>query len=214
MRRIEHADDIRDGLAALARNDRRLRRVIATAGEVPLRRAPPGFASLASIVVAQQVSKAAAETIFGRLSGLIDPLTPDNVLAAGEEALRAAGLSRPKQRTLLATARAVADGALDLDSVPGREAADAIVHMTAVHGIGAWTAEVYLLFCAGHPDIFPARDVALQSAVGTAFGLAARPGEKDLIRIAESWTPWRGVAARLFWAYYATGKGRDAGTGV
>ena len=77
-------------------------------------------------------------------------------------------------------------------------------------GIGPWTAEVYLLFAAGHPDIFPARDVALQTAVGHALGMEARPGEKALIAIAESWRPWRGVASRLFWAYYRTIKGRDA----
>jgi DNA-3-methyladenine glycosylase II len=85
-----------------------------------------------------------------------------------------------------------------------------MARLTAVHGIGRWTAEVYLLFAAGHPDIFPARDVALQTAVGHAFGLAARPDEKALIAIAESWAPWRGVAARLFWAYYRALRGREA----
>ncbi|MBK8456666.1 MAG: DNA-3-methyladenine glycosylase 2 family protein [Phyllobacteriaceae bacterium] len=214
LRRIDHDDDIRDGLAELARRDKRLKTVIAATGAVPLRRSPPGFASLVSIVVAQQVSKAAADTIHARLIGLVDPLTPENVLAGGEDPMRAAGLSRPKQKTLLAVAQAVADGVLDLDAVLAHDAADAIAHMTAVHGIGAWTAEIYLLFCAGHPDIFPARDVALQAAVAGAFDLAARPGEKELIRIAESWSPWRGVAARLFWAYYAIGKGREAGTGA
>lgn len=212
MRRIDHDDDISEGLRALVRADPRLKRVVAEAGDVPLRRSPPGFASLASIVVSQQVSKAAADAIHSRLLALVDPLTPENLIAAGEEAMRAAGLSRPKQRTMLAIAGALNGGALDLDHACRQDAPDAIAAMTAVPGIGPWTAEIYLLFCAGHPDIFPARDVALQAAVAGAFALTERPTEKALIRIAEAWTPWRGVAARLFWAYYRGMKGRDAAT--
>ena len=103
----------------------------------------------------------------------------------------------------------VEDG-LDLDHLCGVEAEEAIARLTALHGVGRWTAEVYLLFAAGHPDIFPARDVALQSAVGHAMGIDPRPGEKALLTIAESWAPWRGVASRLFWAYYRETRGRDA----
>jgi DNA-3-methyladenine glycosylase II len=109
---------------------------------------------------------------------------------------------------LLALSRAVADG-LDLTHLCSLPAESAAATLTAVPGVGPWTADVYLLFSAGHPDIFPARDVALQSAVGHALGLATRPDEKSLIAIAESWSPWRGVAARLFWAYYRTMKGRE-----
>ena len=101
-------------------------------------------------------------------------------------------------------------GALDLHGLCDLPHDAAIAQLTAVRGIGPWTAEVYLLFCAGHPDMFPAKDVALQSAVGDAFSLAARPDEKALAAIAESWAPWRGVAARLFWAYYRATRGRDA----
>ncbi len=214
VRRIDHADDIAAGLAALAQADPRLGSVIAVAGEVPLRRSPAGFESLTSIVVAQQISKAAADTIESRLRRLVDPLTPAKLIEAGEEAMREAGLSRPKQRTLTAIARAVLDGGVDLDAACDYEAGEAIAHLTAIHGIGTWTAEIYLLFCAGHPDIFPARDVALQSAVATGLGLAARPTEKELIRTAEAWSPWRGVAARLFWAFYRETKGREAATGT
>ena len=122
---------------------------------------------------------------------------------------REAGLSRPKQRTLRAAAQAVVDG-LDLDHLCILDPDDAMARMVAVSGIGPWTAEVYLLFAAGHPDIFPARDVALQTAVGHALGMETRPGEKALIAIAKSWRPWRGVASRLFWAYYRTIRGKDA----
>jgi DNA-3-methyladenine glycosylase II len=208
MRVISTLDDISAGLDALCVLDSRLTMVRGAAGEVPLRRSEPGFASLVSIIVAPQVSRASADAIFGRMSRLIDPLTPEAVLLAGEVVFREAGLSRPKQRTLLAIAAAVRDG-LDLHHLCGLEAEEAIRRLTAVSGIGPWTAEVYLLFAAGHPDIFPARDVALQTAVGHALGIHPRPSEKALIAIAELWSPWRGVASRLFWAYYRGLKGRE-----
>ena len=209
MQRIASLDDIAAGLDALCRIDPRLEIVRRMAGEVPLRLSQPGFQSLASIIVSQQVSRASADAIFGRLVRLVDPLTPETILAAGEDIFREAGLSRPKQRGLLAVAQAVAGG-LDLDHLCTLDAVEAIAAMTAVPGIGPWTAECYLLFAAGHPDVFPARDVALQTAVGHALGIDPRPPEKVLIRLAESWSPWRGVASRLFWAYYRELKGRDA----
>lgn len=208
MRRISNLDDVNLGLDALCALDPRLKVVRSMAGEVPLRLTEPGFASLASIIVSQQVSTASAKAIFGRFTALVDPLTPEALLAAGEGVFREAGLSRPKQRTLLAVAQAASDG-LDLDGLCQLDAQDAMAAMVAISGIGPWTAEVYLLFAAGHPDIFPARDVALQSAVGHALGIDPRPGEKALIRLAESWAPWRGVASRLFWAYYRETRGRD-----
>ncbi len=209
MRRIATLNDVYAGLDALCALDPRLARVRGLAGEVPLRLSEPGFQSLASIVVAQQVSRASADAIFARLTLLLDPLTPQAVLGAGEEALRAAGLSRPKVRALEGAARAVADDGLDLHLLCSLDAARATAALTAIAGIGTWTAECYLLFCAGHPDVFPARDVALQSAVGHALGTDPRPPEKVLAALAESWAPWRGVAARLFWAYYHEWKGRE-----
>ena len=209
MQRIATLDDIARGLDALCIIDPRLEKVRGMAGEVPLRLSEPGFRSLASIIVSQQVSRASADAIFGRLTKLVDPLTPQAILAAGEDMFREAGLSRPKQRGLIAVAQAVADG-LDLHHLCSLDAQEAITTMTTVPGIGPWTAEVYLLFAAGHPDIFPARDVALQSAVGHALGIDPRPPEKTLITLAESWSPWRGVASRLFWSYYRETRGRDA----
>jgi DNA-3-methyladenine glycosylase II len=208
-RRIASLDDISAGLDALCRMDPRLAAIRSAAGEVPLRRSPPGFASLASIIVSQQVSTASARAIFGRFERLVDPLTAGKVLSATDAVFREAGLSRPKVKALRAIAEAVAGG-LDLDHLETLDAPEAIARLTAVSGIGPWTAEVYLLFAVGHPDIFPARDVALQTAVGHALGMDARPDEKKLIEIAESWRPWRGVASRLFWAYYRAIKGRDA----
>ena len=208
MRRISTLEDVAAALDALCRLDARLDQVRATTGEVPLRLSEPGFASLVSIVVSQQVSRASAEAILGRLTRLVDPLTPQALLASGDEVFRSAGLSRPKQRTLLALSEAVSSG-LDLHGLCNRGADEAIGELTAVSGIGPWTAQVYLLSAAGHPDVFPAGDVALQSAVGHALGIDPRPGERALVRLAESWTPYRGVASRLFWAYYRAIKGRE-----
>ena len=210
MQRIDDEDDVARGLQALLEIDPRLRAVAAVAGVLPLRRSPPGFQSLVSIILAQQVSTASAAAIEKRFLALLDPLTARAVLEAGEAVFREAGLSRPKQATVVAAAEQVDAGALDLHGLCDLPHDAAIAQLTAVRGIGPWTAEVYLLFCAGHPDMFPAKDVALQSAVGDAFSLAARPDEKALAAIAESWAPWRGVAARLFWAYYRATRGRDA----
>lgn len=209
MERITSLDDIARGLDALVARDPRLHPVRSAAGEVPLRLIEPGFASLASIVVSQQVSTASARAIFGRLSSLHDPLTPEAILAGGEPVMRQAGLSGPKIRTLLAAATAVREG-LDLEELCRLDAGEAMARLTALPGIGPWTAEIYLLFCAGHPDIFPSRDIALQAAVGHALGIEGRPTAGEVAAVAESWTPWRGVAARLFWAYYRGLRGRDA----
>jgi DNA-3-methyladenine glycosylase II len=209
MQRISSVSDIAEALDALVAADPRLKAVRAAAGDVPLRLSSPGFSSLVSIIVSQQVSRASADAILGRLLALVEPLTADTVLLSEADIFRRAGLSRPKQAALLALAQAV-QGGLDLDGLCERDAGAAIAELTAVPGIGPWTAEVYLLACAGHPDVFPARDVALQSAVGAALGIAPRPGEKALTAIAESWAPWRAVAARLFWAYYRQIKGREA----
>lgn len=210
MRRIDSLDDIEAGLEALLAADARLAVIRAVAHAVPLRRSSPGFESLASIIVAQQVSTASAAAIWARFKQVVDPLTPENYIASGEEAWRLAGLSRPKQRALLCVSEAVTGGTLDLHGLCDLPAQQAIEALVAIKGIGVWTAEVYLLFAAGHPDVFPAGDVALQAAVGHALGHEKRPDAVALRALAEAWSPWRGVAARLFWAYYAAIKGREA----
>jgi DNA-3-methyladenine glycosylase II len=208
MQRIETTDHVHQGLEALQTLDPRLIKVARIAGAVPLRRNPAGFESLCGIIVSQQISKASADAIFARLKAAIDPFTPGKLTSLGDAPLIAAGLSRPKQRTFLAIAEACQSG-LDLEALCLLPAGEAITQLTALPGIGPWTAEVYLLFCAGHPDVFPAADIALQNAVRHAFGLESRPNPKPLAEIAASWSPWRSVAARLFWAYYANMKGRE-----
>ena len=203
MRIIESERDIADGLAYLAKRDRRLRRVIARAGPVPLRRRPGGFAGLARIVVGQQVSTASAEAIWSRFAEAFPGCAPASVAAAGEATLKAVGLSAPKIRTLRAAAAAALDG-LDLAGLAAAPAEAAHARLTLVKGIGPWTADIYLLFCIGHADIFPAGDLALRNAVADAFGLAPPVAVDEIAAIAERWSPWRGVAAALFWAYYRT----------
>lgn len=210
MTRIDTIQHIDAALAALGEADPRLRPVIAAAGRVPLRRIAPGFDSMVSIVISQQVSRASAEAITGRLRGLVDPLTPDAMLASEDALFRQAGVSRPKERTLRALAHAVRHDGLDLYDLCERDPAEAIAELVRVPGIGPWTAEIYLLFAAGHPDILPAKDLALQAAAAHAFGLPQRPDARALSELGESWAPWRGVAARLLWAYYAAFSGRDA----
>ena len=161
MRRIDTLSDIEAGLEALVLADIRLADIRSRSHAVPLRRSEPGFESLASIIVAQQVSTASAAAIWARLKQAIDPLTPETYIAGGEEAWRFAGLSRPKQRTLFALSEALAEGAIDLHGLCDLPAEEAIAALTAIKGIGPWTAEVYLLFAAGHPDVFPAGDEAL-----------------------------------------------------
>ena len=136
-------------------------------------------------------------------------ITPHHILGLTDEDCRAAGLSRAKADTLRRVAEAVDSGHIDLDSVCQMEAEAAIRALTGIKGVGRWSAEVYLLFCAGHPDIFPSGDVALQNAVSHALGLRVRPTEAELSAIAAAWSPWRGISARLFWAYYAREMRRD-----
>src|SRR5688500_615016 len=161
MRQIETAADIQAGLADLLAADPRLQAVAEIAGPIPLRRRRGGFEGLAAIVTSQQISSAASASIWARLSAAIDPFTADKFLATPDETLRAAGLSRPKIRTLTEVAGACADG-LDLDALHGLAADEAMARLVALKGIGPWTAEIYLLFCVGHLDIFPAGDLALQ----------------------------------------------------
>jgi DNA-3-methyladenine glycosylase II len=175
-------------------------------GKVDLRWLDPGFSGLVRVVAGQQISAAAGLAIFKRCEAAFSPLAPPVLLAADDATLHATGLSWPKIRTLRAIAEAVETGALDLDGLLRIEAEDAIQRLCMLKGIGRWTAEVYLLFAAGHPDIFPAGDLALQNAVRQGFALAERPTEKALAEMAQGWQPFRSAAARLLWAYYAAMK--------
>jgi DNA-3-methyladenine glycosylase II len=209
MQPIRSESDIADAVVRLLRVEPAFRRVADVAGPVPLRKLPTGYEGLAGIVVSQMVSRASADAIWGRLKTLLGDVTPISVLGRSVEELRNVGLSGAKESTLRILAEACTGG-LDLDRTATLPAGDAIREMTALKGVGLWTAEVYLLFVAGHPDIFPSGDVALRTAAGEAFGLAARPSDKVLRVMSLGWQPERSIAARLLWAYYARRHKRDA----
>jgi DNA-3-methyladenine glycosylase II len=199
---IESAADIRAGVRALRRNCCAIRRMHDATGDPPLRRRPPGFEGLARIVVGQQLSTASAGAIWHRLGLAVEPLRTDVLLGASEDTLRSTGLSRTKIKTLRAIATAQAHEGLDFEQLAA--VSDAAVHaaLTRVPGVGPWTADIFLMFCLGRRDAFAAGDLALQVATQHALGLTGRPAAHELLQLAERWRPWRGVAARLLWAYY------------
>ena len=198
-----------EGLAELRRIDPAIGRLVEGGAYPPVRKRPAGFLGLVSIVVAQQVSTASAAAILGRLQAALPDMSAEAVASASDAELLGAGLSRNKLRTIRAISAAVVAGELPLDGLgdlPGEEAHAAL---TSVHGVGPWTADIYLLFCLGHPDIFPAGDLALQEAVRLVLGLEARPDARATAAIAQRWRPWRGVAAGVLWAFYRQVKSRD-----
>ena len=201
--------DLGQAIVALIGADPRLRPILAVTGTPPLRRRAGGFAGLVSIVVSQQLSTASANAIWTRLAEAYDPFEPGQILRARTAKLARIGLSAPKIRTLKAIASAIDRGTLDLDALVECTADEAHAALTAVHGIGPWTADIYLLTCLGHADAWPAGDLALQEAARMALSLDARPTTREMGPLAEGWRPWRGVAARLLWTYYRAVKRRE-----
>lgn len=201
--------DLDDAVAALVRLDPRLGPVLDIAGMPALRRRAPGFEGLAQIVCGQQLSVASASAIWGRLTGAFAPFHHDAVRRARTDRLGRLGLSAAKIKTLKGIARELVAGRLNLDVLAEEDADAAHNTLTRLHGIGPWTADVYLLFCLGHGDAWPAGDVALQEAIKVGLGLAARPTDKQMAPLAEPWRPLRGAAAHLWWSYYHAIKKRE-----
>lgn len=196
-------------LAALLQSDRRLAAVAERAGPFPIRKTEPGFAGLARVICGQQLSVASANAIWGRFAALPGALDPAGYLRLGEAEIRASGFSAGKFRTVGAVAEAIVSGSVDFDAIALLPASEAVARLTAIKGVGPWTAEIYLMFATGHPDVFPAGDLALQKAVAHAFGLDGRPAIRDLSAIAAAWSPHRHAAALLFWRYYARMRDRE-----
>jgi DNA-3-methyladenine glycosylase II len=201
---IETDADVAEGAAWLAAAEPRFAAALEHTGPLPLRRRSNGFATLLGAIVSQQVSTAAASAIWGRLEAL-GAADPAGLLAVGDEDLRAAGLSRQK----VGYARAIAAADLDFVALRGLSDAEIIAALIRIKGVGVWTAEIYAMFSLGRADVFAAGDLALQEAAARLFGLPARPSERALRAMAEAWSPWRAVAARLLWAYYRVGTGRE-----
>ncbi|WP_338721150.1 DNA-3-methyladenine glycosylase 2 family protein [Devosia sp. XK-2] len=208
--RIDTPEGVAWHLEALISFAPHLAPMLQSVGTVLPRVNPKGFAGMAKVICGQQLSVASAAAIWGRYEALDGGLEPETYLTLSEEEVRATGFSRGKFLALRAVAEAIAAGELDLGHIDGLPAEEAIARLVALKGIGPWTAEVYLLFCAGHPDIFPAGDLALLKAAHHGLGLDARPSIKEMIDIARDFSPHRSAAALLFWRYFAALKNRDS----
>ena len=203
-RLIAAPEDVAEGAAWLAAAEPRFAEALALCAPLPLRRRRDGFEALLTAIVSQQVSVAAAEAIWRRLKAA--RLTgPRKVMRATEEELRACGLSRQKARY----ARALAEARIDYAGLRDAPTHEVVATLTAVPGVGVWTAEIYAMFSLGHADVFAPGDLALQEGARLLLELPERPRERALREIARAWSPWRSVAARLLWAYYARVKRRE-----
>ncbi len=196
------AEQLRESLDAIAADEPLMAAAVARVGYPEPRIREPGYETLLRTIVGQQVSVAAAASIWTKLAAGVGDLTqPDIVAAASDEALRAAGLSRQKASYARSLAEEVSSGRLDLTALPTDDE-EAIVQLVRVKGIGRWSAEIYLLFAEGRRDIWPAGDLAVQIEIGRIMGHAERPSEKQTREIAEAWRPHRGAAAILAWHHY------------
>ncbi len=204
MRIITGAESVAEGADFLAVREPKFAEVLAQTGPLPLRLRPDGFAALLQAIVSQQISVAAASAIWERMQGA--GLTePGAIVRASDDALRGCGLSRPKIRY----ARALAAADIDYPALRHAPSDQVVSILIELPGIGRWTAEIYAMFSLGHADVFAANDLALQEAARLLFGLPSRPSERQLRQMAEDWSPWRAVAARLLWAYYRLEKQRE-----
>jgi len=204
-----NADQLAHALDALAAIEPGFAAGLARHGMPPPRIRPRGHATLLRTILGQQVSVASAQAIAGRLEALVGPdYDPATLAATPDEALRGAGLSRQKVSYVKSLAGLVASGALDLSALPADDE-QAIAHLTAVKGIGRWSAEIYLLFAEGRADIWPAGDLAVQIEVGHLLGHPARPDERLTRALAEAWRPHRGAAAVFTWHHYTRRLARE-----
>ncbi len=193
---------LKPALEELSRRDADIARAYAVCGVPETRNRKPGFPGLVRIVVGQQVSAGAARAIAERLDAAVSPITPAAMLKATDARLRKAGLSRAKIVYLRGLARAIEEGALNLDAIARQDDAEATASLRAHKGIGRWSAELYLLFSLRRPDVWPAGDLAVRAAVKRLKKLRALPDEKRMDHIAEPWRPYRSAAALFLWHYY------------
>jgi DNA-3-methyladenine glycosylase II len=203
-RLLETHDDVAEGAAWLAAREPRFAAALERTGPLPLRRREGGFPALLQAICGQQLSIASAAAIWRRLCerSATDPAV---LRAMDDQALRDCGLSRPKIRY----ARAIAKAGIDYDALARMPEAEAVAVLTAIRGIGTWTAEIYLMFAVGRADVIAAGDLALQESARAIFDLPVRPTDRELRAMAEPWSPWRAVAARLLWSYYRVIKNRE-----
>ncbi len=200
---------LEEGILALG-GEPVFRPILERAGVPSFRRRRNGFATLLHIILEQQVSIDAAAAMHRRLAGLCDPLLPAPFLALDDATLRSCGFSRQKMDYARRLAAAVASGEFDFARLADADDDAALARLIDLKGIGRWSAEIYLIFALGRPDVWPAGDLGLQLAVAECLGLAERPKERGLREIGEAWQPWRSVAACLFWQSYLHARRRAA----
>lgn len=203
MNTIKTEQDLTQGIEALIEADDRFATIFEKTGMPSLRRSEAGFSGVLRIIAGQQVSKASAAAIWQRMQYVLSPLEPSHLETLTEDKFREAGLSGPKIRAVNSLTSAVSGGDLDFSRLEQFNDNDVIDALVGVKGIGPWSAEVYLLSCLGRRDAWPSGDLALQIAAQDAFRLNDRPNPKAMAAMAETWRPWRSIAARLLWAYYA-----------
>ncbi len=203
-------EQLRVGMDALAAAEPGFAAGLSRIGYPPPRIRERGYATLLRTILGQQVSVASAAAVYRKLEGLVgDPGDPHTILAASDETLRAAGLSRQKASYARSLAEEVTSGRLDLDNLPTDDE-EAIAQLVRVKGIGRWSAEIYLLFAEGRQDIWPAGDLAVQIELGRLLGHDERPSEKLCRALAEAWRPHRGALAIFTWHHYGAGPDVDA----
>ncbi|WOE76598.1 DNA-3-methyladenine glycosylase family protein [Alterisphingorhabdus coralli] len=195
-------EQLRNGIDSIAAVEPGIARALDLVGYPEPRLRPTGYATLLRTIVGQQVSVAAAASVWNKLEGLLgEDCPPDALIAQDFDALRGCGLSRQKQGYARSLAELVMSGAVNLDALPDDDET-AIAELTQIKGIGRWSAEIYLLFAVGRPDIWPAGDLAVQAGIGKILGLDERPSEKETRALADPWSPHRGSIAILTWHCY------------
>jgi DNA-3-methyladenine glycosylase II len=193
------------GLLYLSEHDPDLAQVVSDLGPPPMWRREPGFPTLVRIILEQQVSLASARAAFDRLVTATSPLTPERFLQLDDVSLKTIGYSRQKMGYTRNLAELILEGRLDLDGLSVIDDRQARTVLLQVKGIGAWTADIYLLMALLRPDVWPSGDLALASAVQVVKRLPQRPSPDQLDGIGLAWRPWRAVAARILWHYYLSG---------
>lgn len=201
---VTTTDTLRNSLDAIAAIEPGFGAALGRVGYPEPRLREPGYETLLRTIVGQQVSVAAAAAVWRKLEAELGAgCAPDALLSRDHDALRACGLSRQKQGYARSLAEMVLSGALDLNALPADDE-EAIAQLIQIKGIGRWSAEIYLLFAEGRPDIWPAGDLAVQIEVGRILGLPERPSEKMTRQLAEAWRPHRGAVAIMAWHHYNT----------
>jgi DNA-3-methyladenine glycosylase II len=206
MTTLRAESQLAEAASVLSARDPDLAATVKRFGPPPMWARRPGFATLLQIILEQQVSLASARAAYNRLSVAIPAVTPENFLTLDDETLRTVGFSRQKAGYGRFLASALVDGSFDLDAVASLSDDHARDALVGLRGVGPWTADTYLLMALGRPDVWPAGDIALQSAVREVKGMQTRPSYDEMVEVAEEWRPWRSVAARILWFHYLGGR--------